>query len=237
MALIMLAARCVVGAEVLRGTAAATTGGHRGPPVTLFPLQSHAVPREVLIAIVVGGAGAVLGLLAFLIAIVASVAATRAGKTAESVAQEVKQSEASGWMRDQELESSLKVRQRALGVIQKVKDEVDAVLRGTSDSADREALTQNVSAAGRAVAALLGEIQGQLTQAEQVALIRAREAALELSARVREALQGIDDPAQLPVEVRREIRLLRADLTEAQLAFRDSLMARVLKRLIERRES
>jgi ribosomal protein S13 len=189
---------------------------------------------EVLIAIIVGAVGAVLGLLALLIALTTRIAGNKALRFAESVQHSIGHASSADWLKDRELEETLKVRTVAVETIQKLKRELERAVFATAGSTKCEKVLQGVSDAGRNVLTAQADLQNKLDEREQVAMKRAKEVALEASSRVRSGLESIDDPSQLGDRDRRAILLLRSELSEVQQVFRDRSAAHVVKRIFDR---
>ncbi len=184
--------------------------------------------NEVLIGLVVGGAGVVLGLLGVIIAVIARVAASHAARDLQGLQQEMAQIQSAKWMKNQELENLLKVRRAMLESIQKLKDSMTGMLQVEKGAMKKEAVYKAVSDDGRVLSKLCEDHAAKLSETERSAVNRAKDAAVETTYQVRSFLDEIDDPADLSSAHRAELSRLRAELSESQQVLRDRIQDRLI---------
>jgi hypothetical protein len=217
--------RGLISGVATRAAADCTVSARRSSP--------DPVDTQTIIVIALASAGVVLGLVALLAALFTRLAVARLSRDVQALQHVAGQEATSAWMKDRELESTLKVRRLVLKAIQKVKDELEPVLHPPEGGPDRQAVLVSVSAAGKALFTMAQEASAKLNKNEQAALARARDTALEVSSRLRGILESMEGSA-LPERERQVLIGLRSELGEAQQVFRDLTIDRVVHRVLDR---
>jgi hypothetical protein len=186
---------------------------------------------ELLIALVVGGVGAALALLGIILAVMARVSTTRAVQEMQSQQQETVQSQSAQWLQDQEMENMIKLRLAFLDCIQKIKDEVNILLRVKKGETKKDKINKALSDHGRILSKLCDERAEQLMDVEREAMLRAKDTAVEATFRSRSFLDEVTDPSDLSSAHRVELMQIRDELGDAQSVLRGLIQDRLIKRV------
>lgn len=187
--------------------------------------------NEVLIGLIVGGAGAALALLALLLAAMAKVAASRAAQDLQLLQQQIAQDQSARWMQDQQMENQIKLRLAFLDGIRKLSDELTRMMHVKKGTVKKEALYKAVSDIGRQFSKLCDDHAEKLNEVEQAAVLQARDTAVETSYQTRSMLDEIDDPADLSSTHRADMGRLRAELNDSQSILRGSIQDQLINRI------
>jgi hypothetical protein len=188
------------------------------------------IDTNTIIAITVGGIGVLVGLIGLAVAVSARLGQGHLRREVESMLQESVQTASATWVRDRELQTRLKALDTGLGIMGRLTEAVQLVMRAKSGAVTNDDALKAVSTAGRAAANLHKEARSRFKPDEAAAIATAKDLAHEALFHVRSSLETVAEPADLSEKCRLTLGRLLIELDVCQQVFRD----RSLKLLAER---
>jgi len=183
-----------------------------------------------IIAVTVGGIGVLVGLIGLAVAVSARLGSGQLRREVESLRQESVQTASAEWVRDRELQTRLKSLDTALGIMRRLTEAVQLVMRAKTGAVTNDDALKAVSSAGRGAANLHKEARSKFTADEAAAIGTAKDLAHEILFHVRSSLETVTEPAELPERSRLTLGRLLVELDICQQVLRD----RSLRLLAER---